>query len=214
MIRIDIDHLRKEYSSDSLDERFIDPDPFRQFSLWFNQVLKSEIEEPNAMFLATVSKEGIPSGRVVLLKGFDEKGFLFYTNYESKKGRDIGENPWVCITFHWKELERQVRITGKAEKIPDKESDAYFLSRPFDSQVSASVSPQSTVIKNRASLELLREEFIEHNKGVELKRPGSWGGYLMIPYVFEFWQGREYRLHDRIQYRKGDDTWLIERLAP
>jgi len=214
MVKIEIDHLRKEYYSDSLDESTIDPDPFKQFSLWFDEVLKAGIEEPSAMFLATASNDGVPSGRIVLLKEFDDKGFVFYTNYDSRKGREINENPWVSIVFHWKELERQVRITGKTKKIEIIESDTYFKSRPYESQVSASISPQSEVIPNRIFLVHLREEFIEKNKGRDLKRPDSWGGYQIVPFSFEFWVGRKYRIHDRIQYRKTGNSWIIERLAP
>ena len=214
MVKIEIDQLRKEYSSDLLDERYMDIDPFKQFSDWFNQTLKSGIVEPTAMFLATASKEGIPSGRVVLLKGFDVKGFVFFTNYNSRKGREINENPWVSVAFHWKESERQVRITGIAEKIADKESDIYFISRPFESQLSALVSRQSEVIRNREELEKSWNESYLHNKGKNLTRPETWGGYRITPFDFEFWQGRENRLHDRIRYKKLDNSWVIERLSP
>jgi pyridoxamine 5'-phosphate oxidase len=206
--------MRKEYGGRALSKSSAGAEPFRQFELWFEEAVRSEVDEPSAMFLATVAKNGVPSGRVVLLKGFSEKGFIFFTNYNSAKGKDIGSNPAVAMVFHWKELERQVRITGKAKKISAEESDEYFRSRPFESRVSASVSPQSTVIPSRGFLEKERDKFLEVMKDNELPRPLHWGGYIVKPDKIEFWQGRESRLHDRILYTRKKEEWIIERLAP
>jgi pyridoxamine 5'-phosphate oxidase len=166
------------------------------------------------MFLATSGTDGKPSGRMVLLKEINEKGFVFYTNYNSLKGREIRKNPNVAITFHWKELERQVRIIGKAGKVTKKESDAYFQNRPFESKVSAAISPQSYVISGRGFLEKEREKLLSRIKDKEIARPLNWGGFIIKPVQFEFWQGRQSRLHDRIQFRLENKKWIIERLAP
>jgi pyridoxamine 5'-phosphate oxidase len=214
MKKINFDQIRMEYRSGILDEKEIHINPFNQFSDWFEEALNAGIGEPTAMFLATAGKNGIPSGRIVLLKGFDHRGFVFFTHYNSRKGREIGENPWVSITFHWKEIERQLRIIGLVKKISTKESDEYFLSRPFDSQISACISPQSAVVSSRLLLEKNRNDFLLKFKGKQLKRPDDWGGFRIEPTLFEFWQGREHRLHDRIQYRKDQKIWVIERLAP
>lgn len=207
--------LRREYSSRNLLESEVAAKPVTQFEKWWGEALKSEIVEPNAMTLATASADGTPSARIVLLKGFDEDGFLFYTNYHSFKGMQLEENPKACLVFFWKELERQVRITGLVEKLPDTQSDAYFLSRPEGSQAGAWASPQSQVI---ASREWLQQEFQrvsndmkEHKAG----RPPHWGGYRVKPVIMEFWQGGASRLHDRIQYTLEESgSWKIERLAP
>jgi pyridoxamine 5'-phosphate oxidase len=209
-----LENIRKEYAKRTLDEYSVNPDPFLQFTLWFEEVIHAGIEEPSAMFLATSGKDGKPSGRVVLLKGINEKGFIFYSNYNSRKGREIGENPNVALAFHWKELERQVRITGQASKVTPKESDEYYHSRPYESQVSAAISPQSSVIDGRKFLENERKKFLLIIKDKELTRPLNWGGFIIKPDQFEFWQGRESRLHDRIQYRLEKKKWIIERLAP
>jgi pyridoxamine 5'-phosphate oxidase len=214
MGKLGLDHIRKEYNINSLDEQRVSRDPLEQFTNWFKDAIDSGLDEPTAMFLATVSKEGQPSGRIVLLKGFDENGFVFFTNYSSRKGEEIDQNPLVALAFFWKELERQVRITGRVERIPLHDSEIYFKSRPRDSQVSASVSPQSKVVPGRKYLEDLRMEFIEKHGDEDLKRPFSWGGYLVVPETIEFWQGREHRLHDRIHYRKDKSQWIMERLAP
>ena len=214
MKRIIPENIRKEYAQRTLDECSVNPDPFVQFTLWFEEVIHAGIEEPSAMFLATSGKDGKPTGRMVLLKGINEKGFIFYTNYNSLKGREIREYPHVALTFHWKEIERQVRITGRASKLPGKESDEYFLSRPFESRVSAVISPQSSVIEGREFLERKREELLKKIKKMEIPRPINWGGFLIKPVQFEFWQGRESRLHDRIRFRLEKKRWIIERLAP
>jgi pyridoxamine 5'-phosphate oxidase len=201
------------YKKDALNENSVDGDPFRQFSAWFNDALDSGVPEPEAMFLATAGADGIPSGRIVLLKGFDATGFVFFTNYNSRKGSDIEINPFVAIAFHWKELDRQVRITGKAQKVSQSESDEYFASRPLDSRISAIVSSQSKVIPDRKSL-LKKFDEVKRKAGHEPKRPVHWGGYRIIPSTFEFWQSGPSRLHDRIQYRIINKGWIIERLAP
>jgi pyridoxamine 5'-phosphate oxidase len=209
-----LENIRKEYTIKTLDEYSVNPDPFLQFTAWFDEVILAGIEEPSAMFLATSGKEGNPSGRMVLLKGINEKGFIFFTNYNSLKGREIRENPNVALTFHWKELERQVRIIGRASKVTKKESDEYYQSRPFESRLSAAISPQSSVICGREFLEEERERFLSTIKDKEIPRPSNWGGFVIKPVQFEFWQGRESRLHDRIQFRLENNKWIIERLAP
>jgi len=210
----DISGLRKSYSQKSLSESDIDKSPIRQFDKWWQEAVASTIDEVNAMTLATASADGIPSARVVLLKGFSESGFVFFTNYESYKGKQLMENPKACLVFYWKELERQVRITGVVQKIPEKESDEYFQSRPFASQLGACVSPQSTVIENREWLEARYNE-LEKNSKNAIHRPDNWGGFIVKPVIIEFWQGRPSRLHDRIEYTLQDNgEWKFERLAP
>lgn len=209
-----IQHLRKEYKLASLDLKDLSRCPFKQFELWFTEALDSKIDEPNAMCISTATKSGIPSSRLVLMKHFDEEGFLFFTNYLSRKGEQIAENPHVSLIFWWKELERQVRIEGIAEKTSQEESKNYFASRPRKSQLAALISPQSQVVKSRLILEekLIEAERIYHGDLVPL--PVHWGGYRVIPNKFEFWQGREDRLHDRFQYTKENKAWHVERLAP
>jgi len=214
MKRMNFENIRREYLKKTIDESTVRPDPFHQFTDWFDEAVLAGIEEPSAMFLATTGSDCRPSGRIVLLKGMKKKGFIFYTNYQSLKARQINENPNVAITFHWKELERQVRITGIAAKVSRRESDTYFESRPFGSRVSAAVSPQSSVVGGREFLERERERFLTGLKDNEISRPMHWGGYIVRPDQFEFWQGRESRFHDRIQYRLVMKTWVIERLAP
>lgn len=207
--------LRKDYSSQSLLETDVAKNPIDQFSKWWTEAINSQIPEPNAMTLATASVDGMPSARIVLLKGFDQNGFVFFTNYKSYKGVQLEENPKACLVFFWKELERQVRITGLVKKIEEKESDAYFISRPKGSQVGAWTSPQSQVIENREWLDNKYLELAESFKEKELQRPSHWGGYSVIPVIIEFWQGRPSRLHDRIQYTMQEDgSWKVERLAP
>lgn len=205
--------IRKDYKLRSLSEDDCAPHPVAQFDKWWQEAIRSEIEEVNAMTLATASSDGLPAARIVLLKGYDEKGFVFYTSYESFKGQQLNENPRACLVFFWKELERQVRITGLVEKVSVAESDEYFNSRPEGSQASAIISPQSQVIESREWLEHKKEEFLQ--KANTLHRPVHWGGYRVKPVTVEFWQGRSNRLHDRIQYTlQGNGAWVMERLAP
>jgi pyridoxamine 5'-phosphate oxidase len=207
--------IRRDYSLKTLSETEITENPFQQFADWWQQAIESEIDEVNAMTLATASLEGVPSARIVLLKGYDEKGFVFYTNYESAKGQELAENPRASLLFFWKELERQVRITGLVEKVSTQENDEYFLSRPTGSQIGAWASPQSHVIENRSWLENKVKELEAKFSTEQLTRPSHWGGYRVKPVIIEFWQGRSSRLHDRIQYTlQENNSWKIERLAP
>ncbi len=212
---MNIADIRKDYQQKTLSEKEVKKTPVEQFSQWWDEVMQSDIEEANAMTLATASVNGVPAARVVLLKGFDEKGFVFFTNYDSYKGMQLAENPRACLVFFWKELERQVRITGLSEKVSDAESGEYFNSRPEGSRIGAWVSPQSQVIENREWLEANEKKYQQQFAGKEIKRPQHWGGYRVKPICVEFWQGRPSRLHDRIQYTMQEDGgWLIERLAP
>ena len=207
--------IRKDYSHKSLDETEVESNPIKQFDCWWKEALEANINEVNAMTVATSSAAGMPSARIMLLKGFSEKGFVFFTNYNSFKGQQLTENPRVCLVFFWKELERQVRITGIIEKTSDAESDAYFQSRPKASQVGAITSPQSQVIESRQWLDDRYKKLTEQSEKIAIQRPVHWGGYLVKPVIIEFWQGRPGRLHDRIQYSLLDDgSWKIERLAP
>ncbi|MCF0055407.1 pyridoxamine 5'-phosphate oxidase [Dyadobacter sp. CY356] len=208
-----IANIRADYSQKGLHESELDANPLNQFNKWFDEVLKSELSESNAMLLSTVNN-GRPTGRIVLLKGVDENGFSFYTNYESKKGQEIEANPQVALTFFWKELERQVRIEGKIEKTSEKDSDDYFAIRPRGSQIGAWVSHQSEVIENREFLEQKQKSFEQEFEGVNVPRPPHWGGYRVIPDYVEFWQGRPSRLHDRLAYVLKDGVWVVERLSP
>jgi len=207
--------IRNSYSKMSLTEEEVEPDPIQQFTKWWTEALAAEIDEVNAMTLSTASIDAVPSARIVLLKNFSEKGFVFFSNYNSYKGQQLAENPKACLVFFWKELERQVRITGLVMKVSTAENDTYFNSRPIASQIGAIASPQSQVIVNRQWLD---EHYNELEKKLQeeiIKRPQHWGGYLVRPVVIEFWQGRPSRLHDRIQYTLEDDgIWKIERLAP
>ncbi|WP_121353803.1 pyridoxamine 5'-phosphate oxidase [Flavisolibacter nicotianae] len=207
--------IRKEYASETLLEKDIAADPIQQFQRWWTQVLAAEVPEPNAMILATASADGLPSARIVLLKGFDENGFVFFTNYQSFKGTQLDENPKASLVFFWKELERQVRIMGLVSKLPAAESDAYFQSRPIGSRIGAWASPQSQVIENREWLEQKFDERKAEFSNEDVPRPPHWGGYMVKPVMIEFWQGRYSRLHDRIQYTMEENgAWKIERLAP
>jgi pyridoxamine 5'-phosphate oxidase len=211
----DIGAIRKNYSKKKLSEKKAEADPFKQFSKWWKQAVASEIDEVNAMTLATASSDGVPSARIVLLKDFNEQGFSFFTNYSSFKGRQLAENPKACLVFFWKELERQVRITGLIEKLPAEANDSYFNSRPEESRIGALASPQSEVIENREWLDSHYKELKKEWKGKEIQRPAHWGGYLVKPVIIEFWQGRPGRLHDRLQYSiTSEGNWKIERLAP
>jgi pyridoxamine 5'-phosphate oxidase len=209
--------LRQEYARAKLSRDHVADDPVDQFEDWFDEVLESEVEEPNAMTLATAAADGTPSARIVLLKGLDERGFHFYSNYDSRKGTELSQTPHAALTFLWKPLERQVRIEGPVERMPDEESTGYFHSRPRGAQLGAWASPQSRVIESRSDLEQnleeVEEEYGDHD---EIPRPSHWGGYVVRPLQVEFWQGRPNRLHDRLRYRRTDreDSWTLERLAP
>jgi pyridoxamine 5'-phosphate oxidase len=212
---INIQTLRKEYTKEALDISIVNSSPIIQFKLWFEEALNAEVTETNAMVLSTISSENKPSARVVLLKGFDEAGFSFYTNYESKKGKELAQNPNACLTFFWPELERQVRIEGVIAKVSKKESDDYFAVRPKGSQIGAWASPQSTVIASRDILVQNQEALENKYAHKEVERPEHWGGYVLKPDLIEFWQGRHSRLHDRICYELQENSdWKIERLAP
>ncbi len=207
--------LRREYMLQGLSEANLDPDPFRQFRTWYDAAVAAGLIEPNAMTLATASKDGRPAARMVLLKGFDPAGFVFYTNYESRKARELAENPWAALVLFWVELERQVRIEGRIEQVSPQESDAYFQSRPRGSQLGSSASHQSQVIPGREMLERRVEELEAEYQDRDVLRPSFWGGYRVVPDAIEFWQGRPDRLHDRLRYRRQDDgSWVIERLSP
>jgi pyridoxamine 5'-phosphate oxidase len=206
--------LRREYQSRSFDETDVKKDPFTQFGLWFNEALKADVNEPNAMCLSTTTVDGRPSARIVLLKGFDEKGLTFFTNYDSHKGRLLDSNPYVALTFFWPELERQVRIEGKSEKISAEDSDKYFSSRPVSSQWGAHASPQSRQVESRKVLEEKYNEISKKYQTGKVPRPANWGGYLVRPDMFEFWQGRSSRLHDRFKFTPQGTSWVSGRLAP
>ncbi len=207
--------LRREYRLHGLNETDLDPDPVEQFRRWFAAALASRLPEPNAMTLATATRDGRPSARIVLLKGFDERGFVFYTNYESRKGHELAANPFAALVFSWPELERQIRIEGRVDKILPHESDAYFRSRPLDSRLGAWASQQSQVIGGREVIERRMQELLAEYQHGEVPRPPHWGGYRLKPEALEFWQGRPGRLHDRLRYRLLDDeTWIVERLSP
>ena len=207
--------IRTEYKQKSLLEAAVEKNPVQQFEKWWNDAANSDIEEFNAMTLATASSDGLPAARIVLLKGYDERGFVFFTNYESFKGMQMEENPRACLVFFWKELERQVRITGLVEKTSATESNTYFNSRPATSRIGAWASPQSRVINSREWLEQNEKKFTSEFSGAAIQRPVHWGGYRVKPITIEFWQGRPSRLHDRIQYTlQQTGSWQIERLAP
>jgi pyridoxamine 5'-phosphate oxidase len=214
---MDISHYRKEYTKAGLKREDLKASPIEQFNQWFSEAQLAEINEPNAMSIATVSKENIPSIRTVLLKLFDENGFVFFTNYNSQKAQDIDNNPNVALLFAWIGLERQIRITGVSEKISKKESFAYFSSRPQGSQLGAWISPQSQIIESRNFLQSKLMEMKEKFKHGKIPLPNAWGGYRVKPVKFEFWQGRSSRLHDRFVYSdfdKEQQQWKIQRLAP
>jgi pyridoxamine 5'-phosphate oxidase len=206
--------LRKDYVSSGLSEASLDPNPFQQFSRWFQQALDAALPEPNAMTLATATREGKASARIVLLKSFDEQGFVFYTNYESQKGKELVENPYAALVFHWIELERQVCAAGRVSRVSREESESYFHSRPVGSQLGAWASRQSQVISGREILEDRLKQLEKDYRDKLIPLPSDWGGFRLAPEMIEFWQGRPNRLHDRLRYRLLDRRWVIERLAP
>jgi pyridoxamine 5'-phosphate oxidase len=207
--------LRKEYTRAGLKESDADPDPIEQFRNWFDEALAADLHEPNAMTLATATPAGRPSARTVLLKGFDGGGFVFYTNYEGRKGWELETNPYAALVFYWGELERQVRIEGHVSRISEEESDAYFAGRPRGSQLGAWASEQSRPVEDRSTLEERLRALEAEHEGREVPRPPFWGGYRVEPETVEFWQGRENRLHDRLRYRRSESgEWRRERLQP
>jgi pyridoxamine 5'-phosphate oxidase len=207
--------LRRDYTRYGLTESTLDQDPVEQFRIWFDQAVAANLLEPNAMTVATADSKGNPSARILLLKGFDESGFSFYTNYLSDKGKILGENPKAALVFFWGELERQVRVSGEVVKTSREESEAYFHSRPRNSQIGAHVSQQGQVIADRREIEARQVELEKEFEGKEVPLPDYWGGYRLVPSSVEFWQGRPSRLHDRIRYsRQQDGRWKIERLCP
>lgn len=211
----DLGKVRKDYSTHILLESHAYQDPFQQFEEWLQDAKKKDDEDYNAMTLATIEERGFPDQRVVLLRDFSRKGFVFYTNYQSAKGKEISKNPKVGLNFFWKELERQVRVRGEARKLDAKASDAYFASRPRENQIGAWVSEQSTIISSREELAKRMKEIEDRFEGKDVPRPDYWGGYTVFPIYFEFWQGRPGRLHDRLSYRvNADGEWFMERLAP
>jgi pyridoxamine 5'-phosphate oxidase len=205
--------LRKSYEKAELSEDASAADPLKQFERWLNEAIQSEVPEPNAMTVATVASNMRPSTRVVLIKGYDERGIVWYTNYDSRKGKELAGNPFAALQFHWVELERVVRIEGRMEKISDAESDAYFHSRPLDSRIGAWASPQSQVIDGRGVLVTNAAKYAAQFM-LNPPRPPHWGGYRLVPDEWQFWQGRKSRLHDRLRYRLNEGNWLRERLAP
>lgn len=209
-----ISSIRKEYKLHSLNETDVAKSPIKQLQIWLDEAVESKISEPTAMALATSTVTGRPSIRMVLLKEIDDKGLVFFTNYESYKARQLEGNPFAALLFFWSELERQVRIEGIVEKVSVEESDKYFVERPEGSKIGAWASEQSSVIPSRLYLELKTAEYYNNYKNREIPRPDNWGGYRIIPSMFEFWQGRESRLHDRIRYQLNNNNWIIERLAP
>jgi pyridoxamine 5'-phosphate oxidase len=197
-----------------MDERDLDPDPLRQFHLWFDDAREAGIQAPESMALATATPDGRPSVRMVLLKGADERGFAFYTNYESRKGDELEANPHAALLFHWQSLGRQVRVEGAVERVSDAESEAYFYTRPLGSRLAAWASPQSRPLAGREQLERLYDEAVARFPGEDVPRPPQWGGLRLLPGAFEFWQHAENRLHDRIRYERDGVTWKRERLGP
>ena len=222
----EIADIRKDYKLASLEEADVAANPIDQFTRWWNEAVASQIDEVNAMTLATANAAGVPAARIVLLKGYNPNGFIFFTNYESDKGKNLAQNPQAALVFFWKELERQIRIEGTVEKVSAEESDRYFNSRPASSRIGAWASPQSAVIENRMVIEQNVERYSSIFANDSIERPDHWGGYIVKPKSIEFWQGRSSRLHDRIKYTlensaynaatdtRSDASWKIERLAP
>jgi len=216
----DLANLRREYAQAELTREHVSDDPVEQFREWFSAAQDADVDDPNAMTLATAAPDGTPSARIVLLKGVDNRGFRFFTNYESRKGTELGQNPHAALVFYWSPLERQVRVEGAVERVPEEESTAYFERRPRGSQLGAWASPQSRVVESRDRLEAELDHAKETYSDAEsVPRPPNWGGYILRPIQIEFWQGRPNRLHDRIRYRRsdvddGEERWTIDRLAP
>lgn len=211
---MDISRLRTDYTQNVLEEKDLDSDPWVQFENWLEAAIAANLPEPHGMTLCTVGEKGRPSSRVVLLRGLSPQGLVFYTNYRSRKGQELEQHPWACLNFWWPQLERQVRVEGRVQKVAPEQSDAYFASRPYESQVASAASPQSTEIPSRAILEEqiteLRREYPD-----AVPRPAHWGGFCLVPDYFEFWQGRKARLHDRLAYTvQTDGSWKVARLAP
>jgi len=210
----DLNNFRKEYDQEELDEKRLSPDPFKQFDTWFNDAIDGGIDEPNVMVLSTVSELNRPSSRIVLLKEYNGKDFAFFTNYNSRKGKQIEKNPFGSLLFLWHTMERQIRIEGRIEKLAEEKSDSYFRSRPAGSRIGTWASPQSEEIPSRDYLEKLELEFRQKFQNKPIPRPENWGGYRLIPDLFEFWQGRKNRLHDRFEYSFNRNKWNLTRLAP
>ena len=210
----ELNRMRQEYRAGSLNETEMASNPFDEFRVWLETAIASGLSEPNAMIVASATPDGRPSARVVLLKELNDKGFVFYTNYMSRKGRELLANPFTAAVFDWHEIERQVRIEGLAEKVEDEESDAYFSMRPNDAKIGAWASPQSRIVKGRKELEELQKRYTTQFAGSEIPRPPHWGGFLIRPTMIEFWQGRPNRMHDRMAYYKVDKGWSMQRLAP
>jgi pyridoxamine 5'-phosphate oxidase len=214
MDKKDLAHIRREYSREELSEDHVDPDPFVQFRHWMDEAIAAELPEPTAMCLSTADNKGRPSSRMVLLKGFDHEGFVFFTNYNSHKGRELDQNPHAALNFFWPELERQIRIAGSVEKVSDEESDEYFKSRPFTSRVGAWASDQSEILESKMALAARAAKLAVKYATGNVPRPPHWGGYRLRPDNIEFWQGRPSRLHDRILYTLSGHAWMISRLSP
>lgn len=210
---MDLHHIREDYSKQALSRKQCDPNPIKQFEIWLNEAIKAQVNEPTAMNLATINAQGRPNSRVVLLKEVNAEGFVFFTNYLSQKGQALAQTPFAALNFFWSELERQVRIEGRVQKLPEAQSDAYFVSRPYASRIGAWASEQSAVLTSKNAL-LAKAALVAAKHPMNVPRPEHWGGYIVLPDLIEFWQGRPSRLHDRIRYRLVQQVWVTERLSP